>query len=58
METWTTSKIVGRIMWVAGGVSGIYGAWILLQNPNIWFVVGGVAAMGIGNWIRHHNALG
>ena len=50
-----TSWKVGRLMWLGGAIVGAVGAWLLFKEPTVWFVVGGAAAMGVGNWIRHND---
>lgn len=44
---------IGRALWLGGAVVAAVGGWFLLKDPHIWLTVGGVAAMGVGNYIRH-----
>ena len=57
MKERNTSWMVGRIMWIVGAVLVLVGAWLLFKEPTVWFVLGGAAAMGVGNWIRHNDVL-
>ena len=46
---------IGRIAWLVGAfIAARFGVWPLIQQPEVWAVIGGAAAMGIGNYVRHN----